>query len=192
MKKYLIVLFLLFSFTSFSAYSQHYDIGIHGGVFTPIDFWYYVDGEVGASTGIKFNYHFNEKLSLSSNYLHGKFHFSPAGAEERINGQRFGKEKSRVSFNAVSFIFLRKFKLKNKWEFHAGTGIGYFLEHWEGEKNYLSGKKDFKRDFTMPLELNLNKPLNDQIIIGIKTGAFLTPFYTFGGFHVGPEFSFRF
>lgn len=188
-KQFLILIFII---SSFSVSAQNYDIGIHGGVITPIDFWYYVDGEIGTSTGIKFNYHFNEKLTLSSNYFHGNFHFSPAGAEERINGQRNGRERSRGTYNAVSFVFLRKFKLKNNWEFHAGTGIGYFLEHWEGEKNYLSRIKRYKRDFTMPIEVNFNKQLNENIVIGIKSGVFLTPFYIFGGFHLGPEISYRF
>lgn len=190
MKK--ILLFLFFGLFSFGVSAQHYDVGIYGGLFTPVDFWYYVDGEIGTSTGVKFNYHFNEKLALSSNYFHGNFHFSPAGAEERINGQQFGKEWSRASFNAVSFVFLRKFKLKNDWQIHVGTGIGYFLEHWEGEINYLSGKKDYKRDFTMPIEVNFNKEIYENVVIGIKSGVFLTPFYIFGGFHLGPEISYRF
>jgi hypothetical protein len=190
MKK--ILLFLTFSLCSIGVSAQHYDIGIHGGVFTPIDFWYYVDGGMGPSTGVKFNYHFNEKHALSSNYFHGNFRFSPAGAEERINGQRYGRERSRASFNAVSFVFLRKFKLKNDWQIHVGTGIGYFLEHWEGEVNYLSGEKDYNRDFTMPIEINLNREISKNVIIGIKSGVFLTPFYIFGGFHLGPEVSYRF
>ncbi|MFD2033340.1 hypothetical protein ACFSKL_00985 [Belliella marina] len=190
MKKQILIFFFFIS--SFSVFGQHYEIGIHGGTFTPIDFWYYVDGKIGVNAGLKFNYHFNEKLTLSSNYFHGNFRFSPARAEERINGQRVGRESSRVSFNAVSFIFLRKFSLQNDWQIHVGTGIGYYLEHWEGEKNYLSGKKNYKRDFTMPIEINFNKEIYNNVILGIKSGVFLTPFYVFGGFHLGPEISYRF
>lgn len=190
MKKHILSLILLIS--SFSAVAQSYDIGIHGGVFTPIDLWYYVDGEIGTNTGIKFNYHFNDKVSISSNYFHGNFHFSPAAREEMINGQRFGSERSKVSFNAFSFVFFRKFNLKNNWKIHVGTGIGYYLENLEGEKNEMSDGKYYKTDFTMPIEVNINKEVFENVIIGIKSGAFLTPFYVFGGLHLGPEIHFRF
>jgi hypothetical protein len=190
MKKSILIVFFFIS--SFSVFCQSYDIGIFGGVFTPIDFWYYVDGEIGTNTGVKFNYHFNEKMSISSNYFHGNFHFSPAGAEERVNGQRLGNERARVSFDAVSFIFFRKFNLNNNWKIHLGTGIGYYLENLEGETNYMSGKKYFVTDFTMPIEVNFNKEIFENVIIGIKSGTFLTPFYLFGGFYLGPEVYYRF
>lgn len=180
MKKYLFA--LAFLTCSFSVYSQHYDIGIHGGVFTPLDFWFYEEGKIGPSAGIKFNYHFNDKLALSTNYFHGKFDHTP----------RTTLENTRVSFNLVSLVFSRKFKLKNSWELHSGIGLGYYLEHTEGEVNTYSGLKEYYRDLTFPIEVNINKEVMPNIIFGVKSGVFLTPFYWFGGFHLGPEISYRF
>ncbi|WP_226390035.1 hypothetical protein [Penaeicola halotolerans] len=180
MKKYLLI--TLFFISSYSVFGQHYDIGVHGGMFTPIDFWFYERGEVGLSGGIKFNYHFNDKLSISSNYFYGDFHYVPQSTNLR----------SKVTFNVVSFLVFRKFNLKNDWKIHFGTGFGYYLEHQVGERNSLSGLKEYDRDLTMPIEINLNKELYQNVVLGIKTGVFLSPFYWFGGFHIGPEISYRF
>lgn len=176
------ILILLFIISAFSVSAQSYDIGIHGGIFTPLDFWFYEDGKIGPSAGIKFNYHFNDKFTLSTNYFHGKFDHTPQTT----------LENTRVSFNLVSFVFARKFKLKNNWELHSGIGLGYYLEHAEGELNKYSGLKNYDRDLTFPIEMNINKEVMPNIIFGIKSGVFLSPFYWFGGFHLGPEISYRF
>lgn len=189
MRKLSIIIFFLFS--PIFAYCQHYDIGVHGGVLTPIDFWYYVDGSVGATAGVQFQYHFDDKVCISSNYQWGNFGFSPAAAEERINGQRVGAEHARVDVHFLSFVISRKFRLGEDLELRAGTGIGYFLEYWEGEKAWQLETKNFKRDFTMPIQLALVKNVNKRILVGVKSGVFVTPFYIFGGLHIGPEISFR-
>ncbi|MGY6743816.1 MAG: hypothetical protein ACXIUQ_13845 [Cecembia sp.] len=190
MRKFAVL--LLFVFPSSIALCQHYDIGFHGGVFSPMDFWYYVDGSVGTTAGIQFHYHFDNKVSISSNYQWGNFGFSPAAAEERINGQRIGTEYASVDVHLLSFMIHRKFRLADGFELRAGTGIGYFLEHWEGEKAWQIGTKKYKRDFTMPIQVSVVKHVHERILVGLKSGVFITPFYIFGGLHVGPEISFRF
>ncbi len=188
--KYIFFLFVLFaSFQNIKA--QHYDIGIQVGAFTPLDFWYYVDGQIGPQAGLTFKYHFNNKLAISSNYLRGQFGYSPALAELRFNGQKFGAEQATVSVDIFNFMFHRKFPLKNNWDFSIGTGIGYYLEN--RNMNSINPDRSFRytRDFTMPWNINLSKEILPNVILGLYSGVFLTPFYTFGGFHLGPSVSYR-
>lgn len=189
------VVFLVLFYLSFlSAKAQYYDIGLHTGLFTPIDFWYYVGGEIGPQAGLSFKYHFDDRLALSSNYLRGGFGYSPALSELRINGQRSGPEYTRVNVDIFSFIFHRKFALKNDWIISIGTGFGYYLENRNERPVSIPDTNRqifYRRDFTMPWNLNASKEIAPNIIFGINSGVFLTPFYRLGGFHLGPSISYR-
>lgn len=71
MKKFVIVIFL--NLVVSVTFAQQYDKAIYAGVFSPTSFGNYSKGTLGPSYGIKFDYHFNEKFALSSNYMFGRF-----------------------------------------------------------------------------------------------------------------------
>ena len=180
MKKFVIVVFL--NLVVSVTFAQQYDMGIYAGVFSPTSLGNYTKGTLGPSFGIKFNYHFNDKFALSSNYMFGRFNHT---------SDRNGL-KIREKANLFYLTFQKKFPLKKGWLLAVGTGIGYYLEYSNDEIDPITQITEFYRDFTMPLELNINKNIGKNLYGGIKSGFFLTPFYDIGSFHLGPEIRYRF
>jgi len=180
MKKFAFVIFL--NMVVSVTFAQQYDIGIYTGVFSPSSVGSYTEGTLGPSYGIKFDYHFNDKFALSSNYLFGRFNHTSDRNSLKI----------REKVNFFYLTFQKKFPLKNGWLIAVGTGIGYYLEYSSDEINPITQITAFNRDFVMPLELNFNKNIGKDLYAGIKSGFFLTPFYSIGAFHLGPEIRYRF
>jgi hypothetical protein len=180
MKKTALILF--FNLLASVCMSQQYDIGIHTGLFSPTSVGSYTGGTLGPSYGIKFDYHFNDKFVLSSNYLFGRFNHTSDRNSLKI----------REKVNLYYLTFQKKFPLKKGWLLAVGTGIGYYLEYSNDEIDPITQITEFNRDFAMPLELNFNKNIGKNLYAGIKSGFFITPFYRIGSFHLGPEIRYRF
>ena len=180
MKKFVIVIFL--NLVVSVTFAQQYDMAIYAGVFSPTSFGNYTKGTLGPSYGIKFDYHFNEKFALSSNYMLGHFNHT---------SDRNGL-KIRENTNLFYLTFQKKFPLKKGWSLAVGTGIGYYLEYSSDEIDQATQITEFYRDFIMPLELNFSKNIGENLFAGVKTGLFITPFYSIGAFHLGPEIRYRF
>ncbi|WP_158861580.1 hypothetical protein [Lunatibacter salilacus] len=188
MKK--IVYFILFFASLQAGYGQHYDIGLHGGLLTPIDFFNYQGGSIGPQAGISFTYHIGEKLAISSDFLVGHF-----GNRNSTSNSLVPEEFTKVHLNTFGLLIHRKFQLANQWVISVGTGVGYYLEH-TNPRNPTSQnptlEKEYVRDFTMPFRGRLSKEFAPNLRGGIHSGIYLTPFYSLGGFHLGPEISYRF
>ncbi|NHE59251.1 outer membrane beta-barrel protein [Cyclobacterium plantarum] len=166
--------------------AQQYTIGVHSGMFTPIDYGSrYPNAQLGYSMGLSFDYRFQGKLSLGAHYQFGKFSYSPELQQGFL-------ERSAVPVHLIYWTLQRNFSLGNDWKLAAGTGPGFFLASYPDERDSQTGLPLFTRDFSMPLLLNLYKPLGTIATIGLKTGLFFTPFYAIGGFHLGPEIRFLF
>jgi hypothetical protein len=189
-------LFLILGFFSiaFTSQSQQYEIGLSSGMLTPMDFWYYQEGRPGFFTGIAFSYISPKKLVISTNIAKGGFQFNPALSEYRVNGQKIGPENSKVD---VYFFYLgvgKGFNLKKDLELIINSGFGYFLENRLAfnESDIASrGAIQYYKDATFPIQAEIRKELVPNLWLGLKSGVFLTPFYTFGGFHLTPNISFR-
>lgn len=189
-------LFFLLFFCFFATLSkgQQYDIGVSSGLFTPLDFWYYQEGKPGLISGVSFSYHTKKRLVLSTNISKGGFQYNPALSELRVNGQKVGPENSKVD---VYFFYLgigRIFTLNETSELVVNSGFGFFLENrlaFNEEDLALRGQIQYYRDATFPIQVQYRKEITPSLWLGMRTGFFLTPFYTFGGFHLTPTLSFR-
>jgi hypothetical protein len=166
---------------------QQYTLGAHAGLFTSIDYGRYEAARAGYFTGLSFDYRFPGKLSLGSHYQFGAFSYAPSQG-----GQTGVPENSSVRVHQVYWTLQRNFSVGGKWNLALGSGPGFFLASFPDERDGQSGLRVFSRDFSMPLLLNLSKPLGDFGAIGVRSGLFFTPFYAIGGFHLGPEIRFRF
>ncbi len=167
--------------------AQQYTIAAQAGLFTPIDYGRYEAARLGYFTGLSFDYRFPGKLSLGSHYQFGTFSYAP-----KQGGQTGLPENSSVQVHLIYWTLQRNFPLGGDWNLAVGSGPGFFLASYPDERDGQSGLPLFSRDFSMPLLLNLSKPLGNFGTIGVKSGVFFTPFYAIGGFHFGPEIRFRF
>ncbi len=168
--------------------AQQYDIGLHAGVLTPMDFFNYQEGSIGPQAGISFMYHFSDRIAVSSDFLLG--HFGYNATNSNITGVF-----TKVHLNTFGLLIHRKFQLDNDWEVSVGTGVGYYLEHTNPRNPSSQNptlEKEYVRDFTMPFRGRLSKEFAPNLRCGIHSGIYLTPFYSLGGFHLGPEISYRF
>lgn len=175
-------------------FAQEYEISVSPGIISPLDFWYYKEGKVGPHLGQSFTYLNPKKVFVSSNISKGRFSYNPALSELAVNGQAFGPESSQVD---VYFFYLgigKAFAIKENLEWSVNSGFGFYLENRLAlnitDPNGME-KRDFMRDATFPIQTEIKKEIYPKFWLGLKTGVFLTPFYTFGGFHVGPTLSFR-
>jgi hypothetical protein len=188
MKK--LIYFILFFVSLKAVYGQQYDIGLHAGVLTPIDFFNYQGGSIGPQAGISFMYHFDNRLAISSDFLLGHFGYNPTNSNSTVTGIF-----TKVHLNTFGLLIHRKFQLANQWVISVGTGVGYYLEHSSPRiptsQNPIL-EKEYVRDFTMPFRGRLSKEFAPNLRGGIHSGIYLTPFYSLGGFHLGPEISYRF
>ena len=75
MKK--LVFIFYFNLLASVCMSQQYDVGIHTGLFSSTGIGTYNNSKPGPYYGVKFDYHFNNKFSLSSNYTFGSFEHTP-------------------------------------------------------------------------------------------------------------------
>ncbi|WP_154858466.1 hypothetical protein [Cyclobacterium xiamenense] len=183
-------LFLLLLWAGLSAtgvQAQQYTLGTQAGLFTSIDYGRYASARLGFFTGLSFDYRFPGKLSLGSHYQFGTFSYAP-----NQGGQMGLPENSSVQVHLIYWTFQRHFSLGGDWNLAVGTGPGFFLARYPDERDGQTGLPVFSRDFSMPLLLNLSKPLGNFGTVGVKSGLFFTPFYAIGGFHFGPEIRFRF
>nr|MBI1229066.1 outer membrane beta-barrel protein [Cytophagales bacterium] len=185
------LIYLIIFFASLKAVSgQHYDIGLHAGALTPMDFITSQGGSMGLQAGILFMYHFDEKLAISSDFLVGYFAYNASNSNSTMTGGL-----TKVHVNTFGLLIHRKFQLANQWVISVGTGVGYYLEH-TNPRNPTSQnpalEKEYVRDFTMPFRGRLTKEFAPNLRGGIHSGIYLTPFYSLGGFHLGPEISYRF
>lgn len=187
LKTCLILLLLSAGLGTPGVQAQKYTIGTQAGLFTPIDYGRYEATRLGFFTGLSFDYRFPGKLSLGSHYQFGTFSYAPNQA-----GQSGLPENSSVQVHLIYWTLQRHFSLGGDWNLGVGTGPGFFLASYPDERDGQSGLPVFSRDFSMPLLLNLSKPLGNFGTIGVKSGLFVTPFYAIGGFHLGPEIRFHF
>ncbi|WP_375584722.1 hypothetical protein [Cyclobacterium xiamenense] len=180
-------LVLLTSWGVFGVRAQQYSIGAQAGLFTPMDYGRYEGAGLGHFTGLSFDYRFPGKLSLGSHYQFGRFTYAPSADQ-----QQGLPAASRVQTHSIFWTLQRNFPVGKNWNLAVGTGPGFFLSSYPDERDGQSGLPVVSRDFSMPILLNLSKPLGTYGSIGVKTGVFLTPFYAVGGFHLGPEIRFHF
>lgn len=190
MKK--LIYFILFFASLKAGYGQHYDIGLHGGVLTPIDFFTYQGGSIGPQAGISFMYHFDDRIAISSDFLMGHFGYNATNSNPNLP---MTGVFTKVHLNTFGLLIHRKFQLANEWEVSVGTGVGYYLEHTDPRSPTSQNptlEKEYVRDFTMPFRGRLSKKFAPNLRGGIRSGIYLTPFYSLGGFHLGPEITYRF
>lgn len=184
----------LFSLGASKSFAQEYEISVSPGIISPLDFWYYKEGQVGPHVGMSFTYLNPKKVFISSNISKGRFSYNPSLSELAVNGQADGPESSQVD---VYFFYLgigKAFEITESLEWSVNSGFGFYLENRLAfNTTDPSGieKKDFMRDATFPIQTEIKKEIYPELWFGLKTGVFLTPFYTFGGFHVGPTLSLR-
>lgn len=178
---------LLVGITATGSLAQQYTIAAQTGLFTSIDYGRHKDARMGYSAGLSFDYRFPGKLSLGSHYQFGTFSYTPnPGRQAGI------PENSLVQVHLFYWTLQKHFSLGRDWKLAVGSGPGFFLASYPDERDSQSRLPLFSRDFSMPLLLNLSKPLGTIGTIGLKTGLFFTPFYAIGGFHLGPEIRFHF
>jgi hypothetical protein len=188
---YFLLVFCLFATLS---KGQQYEIGVSSGLFTPIDFWYYQDGKPGMISGLSFSYISPKKFIFSTNIAKGGFQYSPALSELRVNGQLSGPENTKVD---VYFFYLgvgKAIDLKKDFQLIISSGFGFFLENrlaFNENDLAVRGAIQYYRDATFPIQAEIRKELVPNLWVGVRSGVFLTPFYTFGGFHLTPNISFR-
>jgi hypothetical protein len=175
-------------------FAQEYEMSVSPGIITPLDFWYYKEGKVGPHVGLSFAYLSAKKIILSSNISKGRFGYNPSLSELAVNGQAIGPESSQVD---VYFFYLgigKAFAINENLEWSVNSGFGFFLENrlaFNTSDPNGNEKKDFSRDATFPIQTEIKKEVYPKLWLGLKTGVFLTPFYTLGGFHIGPTLSWR-
>lgn len=186
-KSLLIFILLLVGIFVTGAQAQQYTIAVQSGMFTPIDYGRNPAARLGYSMGLSFDYRLQGKLSLGSHYQFGKFSYSPETTQ-----QTGLPKKSAVQVHLIYWTLQKHFSLGGDWNLAVGTGPGFFLASYPDERDGQSGLPLFSRDISMPLLLNLSKPLGNFGTIGVKSGLFFTPFYAIGGFHFGPEIRFLF
>ncbi|WP_143155865.1 hypothetical protein [Cyclobacterium lianum] len=178
----LFFILLLAGIISTGAQAQQYSIGVQSGMFTPNDYGRYPGARLGYSMGLSFDYRFQGKLSLGSHYQFGSFTYAPEGSQHSGLPQR-----SAVSVHLIYWTLQRNFAFGKDWNLAVGSGPGFFLASFPDERDVQTGFALSSRDFSMPLLLNLSRPLGSIGTVGLKSGLFFTPFYAIGGFHLGPE-----
>lgn len=167
--------------------AQQYSIAAQAGMFTPIDYGRYEAARLGYFAGLSFDYRLPRKLSLGSHYQYGTFSYAP-----NTGSQTGLPDNSSVQVHLIYWTLQRHISLGGDWNLAVGSGPGFFLASYPDERDGQTGLPLFSRDFSMPILLNLSKPLGNVGTIGVKSGLFFTPFYAIGGFHLGPEIRFRF
>ncbi|HSI76329.1 MAG TPA: hypothetical protein VK957_10550 [Lunatimonas sp.] len=190
MKKFIYSILLFVSLQA--VYGQRYDIGLHAGALTPMDFFNYQGGSIGPQAGISFMYHFDEELAISSDFLVGHFGYNATNSNPNLP---MTGVFTKVHLNTFGLLIHRKFQLANEWVVSVGAGVGYYLEHTNPRNPNSQNptlEKEYVRDFTMPFRGRLSKEFAPNLRGGIHSGIYMTPFYYLGGFHLGPEISYRF
>lgn len=188
------ILFLSFFFGIKKSHAQEYEISVSPGIISPLDFWYYKDGKAGPQVGMSFTYLNPKKLFISSNISKGRFSYNPSLSELAVNGQEFGPNSSQVDVYFFYFGVGKTFEITESLEWSVNSGFGFYLENrlaFNTTDPNGRERKGFMRDATFPIQIEIKKEIYPKFWVGLKTGVFLTPFYTFGGFHIGPTISFR-
>jgi hypothetical protein len=185
MKKFLIVILMLFSFGSTKA--QQFEISISPGMFGSSQWDRFHNTAPGPGALAMFNYQVNQKWSVFSHYHIGRFSGDSKGDIFFI--------PNKVEY--LSFGVSRHFQLPKGFLLGIGTGIGMIHEtadaffpvvnpHTNETARELRKERRLFRDFSMPVMLTLKKDWGERFFYGATAGMYITPFYIYGGVHIAP------
>jgi hypothetical protein len=180
-------------FFSLTAKSQNFEIGVFSGLLAPTDVFYSEEGKLGLTVGGSFTYVSPKKFHISSQVHKGRYKHRPTTGNQQVLATL--PESIQVDVYFFYFGFGKSFRISEKYNLIINSGFGFYMENEKGTEDDIQierGEKDYFRDATFPLQAEFRKEVSDNLLVGIKTGFYFTPFYSIGGFHLGPTISYRF